>query len=109
MNDSRTLEMIIKAREFGITILSREQTEISSTFAGKIGDDEDRFANINTISLVSGSPMISGGLAFFDCKVISINQYASNSLIIGEVIAVEVGDVERPLLYFDQQYHQLQE
>jgi flavin reductase (DIM6/NTAB) family NADH-FMN oxidoreductase RutF len=53
--------------------------------------------------------MIRGGLAYLDCKVESIYEYASNSLIIGEVIAAELGDFEKPLLYFDQQYHQLQE
>jgi len=109
MNESRTLRMILEANVFGITILSREQTEISSAFAGKVGDDEDRFANIDTITLTNGSPMIRGGLAYFDCRVKSINEYASNSLIIGEVIAAEVGEYDRPLLYFDQHYHQLQE
>ena len=53
--------------------------------------------------------MIQGGLAFIDCELKSIYEYASNTLIIGEVIAAEVGDLEGPLLYFDQQYHQLQE
>lgn len=109
MNESRTLKMILEARVFGITILSREQTEISSAFAGKVGDDEDRFANIDTITLTNEVPMIRGGLAYFDCRVMSISEYASNSLIIGEVSAAEVGELERPLLYFDQRYHQLQE
>jgi flavin reductase (DIM6/NTAB) family NADH-FMN oxidoreductase RutF len=30
-------------------------------------------------------------------------------LIIGEVIAADIGELDKPLLYFDQQYHQLQE
>jgi flavin reductase (DIM6/NTAB) family NADH-FMN oxidoreductase RutF len=109
MNQSRTLKMIAEASVFGITILSKQQTEISSAFAGKIGDEEDRFANIDTLTLTNGSPMIRGGLAYLDCKVESIYEYASNSLIIGEVIAAELGDFEKPLLYFNKQYHQLQE
>lgn len=109
MKDSRTLEMIVRSNSFGITILSRDQVEISKIFAGQIEDTEDRFANIDTIRLVTGSPMVKGGLAFFDCEVSQVNDFATNSLIIGEVIAAELGEQNRPLLYFDQQYHQLQE
>lgn len=107
--DSRTLEMITGSRSFGVTILSSEQTGISSIFAGQIGDDEDRFAGLETKRLISGTPMITGGIAYLDCNVFEIYEFASNSLIIGEVIAAEVGENVKPLLYFDQQYHKLQE
>ena len=109
MNDSRSLDMIARSKSFAITILSNEQTEVSKVFAGQVGDDEDRFAGIETIKFVTGSPLIKGGLAFFDCKVFEIYEFATNSLIIGEVIAADIGENEKPLLYFDQQYHQLQE
>jgi flavin reductase (DIM6/NTAB) family NADH-FMN oxidoreductase RutF len=101
--------MITGSRSFGVTILSSEQTGISSIFAGQIGDDEDRFAGLETKRLISGTPMITGGIAYLDCNVFEIYEFASNSLIIGEVIAAEVGENVKPLLYFDQQYHKLQE
>ena len=109
MKDSRTLEMITGSNSFAITILSSEQTEISKVFAGQVGDDEDRFAGIETIKLISGSPLIIGGLAYFDCKVFQVHDFTTNSLIIGEVIAADIGEADKPLLYFDQQYHKLQE
>ena len=109
MKDSRTLELITRSNSFAITILSRGQTEISTVFAGQIGDDEDRFAGLETKRLASGSSVIKGGLAYLDCEVFEIYEFASNSLIIGEVIAADIGEQDKPLLYFDQQYHQLQE
>jgi flavin reductase (DIM6/NTAB) family NADH-FMN oxidoreductase RutF len=109
MKGSRTLELITGSNSFAITILSSEQTEISNVFAGQISDNEDRFADFETEWLASGSPVIKGGLAYLDCEVIEIFEFVSNSLIIGEVIAAEVGELGNPLLYFDQHYHQLQE
>lgn len=109
MKDSRTLEMILRSNSFGITILSTDQVEISKIFAGEIEDTENRFADIEIIRLVTGSPLTKGGLAFFDCEVSQVIDFATNSLIIGEVIAAELGEQDHPLLYFDQQYHQLQE
>jgi flavin reductase len=109
MKDSRTLEMIKRSDSFAITILSSDQVKISKVFAGEVADSENRFEGIDTMKLVTGSPMVKGGLAFFDCKVSEVYDFTSNSLIIGGVIAAEIGEESRPLLYFDQRYHQLQE
>lgn len=109
MKDSRTLEMIKRSDSFAITILSSDQVKISKVFAGEVADSENRFEGIDTLKLVTGSPMVKGGLAFFDCKVSEVYDFTSNSLIIGGVIAAEIGEESRPLLYFDQRYHQLQE
>jgi flavin reductase (DIM6/NTAB) family NADH-FMN oxidoreductase RutF len=38
-----------------------------------------------------------------------VNDFGTNSLIIGEVVAAKLGDGGMPLLYFDQRYHQLQD
>lgn len=107
--DSRTHNLVMRSSIFGITILSKDQVEISRVFAGQVPDSDDRFAGIESIALVTGAPMIAGGLAFFDCRVSQVNDFHTNSLIIGEVIAAEVGEQENPLLYFNQQYHLLQE
>jgi len=89
--------------------LSNAQVKISEIFAGEVADAENRFEGIETFKLITGSPMVKGGLGFFDCKVSEVYDFASNSLIIGEVITAEIGEESRPLQYFDQRYHQLQE
>ena len=109
MKDSRTLKMIKRSDSFAITILSNAQVKISEIFAGEVADAENRFEGIETFKLITGSPMVKGGLGFFDCKVSEVYDFASNSLIIGEVITAEIGEESRPLQYFDQRYHQLQE
>ena len=109
MKNSRTHDFVVDAKKFGITILSESQKEISKIFAGLIPETENRFDGIETWTLVTGSPLLKDGLAFLDCQLTQVYDFGSNSLFIGEVVAAKVGNGGRPLLYFDQQYHLLQE
>ncbi len=109
MKTSRTHDIVIDAGFFGITILSSAQKKISEIFAGRIAEDENRFEGLETWTMTTGAPLLKGGLAFLDCKVSAVKDFGMNTLIIGEVLAAEVGSGEMPLLYFNQQYHKLQD
>jgi flavin reductase (DIM6/NTAB) family NADH-FMN oxidoreductase RutF len=109
MKNSRTHDFVISAKIFGITILSETQEEISKIFAGLIPETENRFNGLETWTLITGSPFLKDGLAYLDCRLIDVYDFGTNSLFIGEVVATEVGNGGRPLLYFDQQFHLLQE
>lgn len=109
MKSSRTHDLVIEAGSFGISILSSSQQSISERFAGQSTDEKNRFDGIDTITLISGSPFVKGGLAFIDCNLIAVHPFNQNSLFIGEVLAARMGNGEKPLLYFDQQYRMLQE
>lgn len=109
MKDSRTHDLILKAKSFGISILSADQQEISEIFAGKISDSDDRFLGLETWTLTTGAPLLSGCLAYLDCKFVAAHDFGTNSLIIGEVVAVKTGNSIVPLLYFNRRYHKLQE
>ena len=60
---TRTHELVSKAGTFGLTILSSEQADIADRFASRIPDMQDRFAGVKTGALLTGSPLIVGGLA----------------------------------------------
>lgn len=109
MKNSRTHDFVIEAGNFGITILSSAQKKISEVFAGRVTEDENRFEGFETWTMTTGAHLLKGGLAFLDCKLTAVNDFGTNSLIIGEVVAAKVGDGGMPLLYFDQRYHQLQD
>ena len=104
---ARTHDLVMKAGSFGVTILSTEQQEISDRFAGRKTEYENRFLNLNTHILVSNAPFIDGGLAFFDCRVLSTLDSGTHTLFIGEVLAVQFEEGEHPLLYYNQQYRRL--
>ena len=107
-NTSRTHGLVTASGHFGVTILSTKQQDISNRFAGRIPDTEDRLAGLDTETLVSGAPFISGGLAFFDCRVTQSIPTGTNTLFLGEIVALCSRDYGLPLLYFNQDYHQLE-
>ena len=68
---TRTHGLVVKSGIFGITILSENQQSVSDCFAGRCGDHENRFANLETHTLVTSAPFIDGGLVYLDCRVVT--------------------------------------
>jgi flavin reductase (DIM6/NTAB) family NADH-FMN oxidoreductase RutF len=106
---SRTYEMIAKSRVFGLTILSAHQAHISDLFAGKKPEIQDRFAGLKTQTLVTGAPLIVGGLAWLDCRITQTIDAGMNTLIIAEVLAAQTGEDAPPLVYHTRKYWTLKE
>ncbi|MBI5945652.1 MAG: flavin reductase family protein [Chloroflexi bacterium] len=106
---SRTHEILGKARAFGLTMLSSEQTKISDIFAGRVPETEDRFAGLQTETLITGAPLITGGLAWLDCRVVETFNAGMNTLFIAEVLTVRSSDDGLPLIYHNRKYWGLSE
>jgi flavin reductase (DIM6/NTAB) family NADH-FMN oxidoreductase RutF len=93
-----------ECRVFGLSILSETQTEISNRFAGFGQRVDDKFNEVKTFTLTTGSPLINGGIAFLDCEVFSILSLPQSALIIGQVVDGCSEDEHDPLLYFNRGY-----
>ncbi len=103
-NNTRTYELVMKSRAFGLTILSADQRYISDLFAGRLPESEERFSHVQTETLVTGSPLISGGLSWMDCRVVQTFDAGMNTLFIGEVIAARGTGIGEPLIYHNRDY-----
>jgi flavin reductase (DIM6/NTAB) family NADH-FMN oxidoreductase RutF len=103
---ARTHDLILKSRTFGLTILSEEQSKISDLFAGKISV-EDRFAGLQTETLVTGAPLLLGGLAWLDCRVIETFDAINSTLFIAEALAAQTTSEGQPLVYHNREYWNL--
>jgi flavin reductase (DIM6/NTAB) family NADH-FMN oxidoreductase RutF len=76
-----------------------------------MGDEDERFNGIPTWSLETGSPLIEGGLAFFDCVVRERVPVGTHTLFIGEVLSAQLGEnaeSRSPLVYFNRGYRDLE-
>jgi flavin reductase (DIM6/NTAB) family NADH-FMN oxidoreductase RutF len=104
---SRTHGLIQGAGKFGVTILGAGQQEISERFAGLIPDAQDRLVGIETDTLASDVPVLRGGLAQLECRVVQTYPAGTNTLFIGEVLAVRAADEGEPLVYFNRGYNRL--
>lgn len=106
--NTRTHELVVQSGVFGITILSAAQEELSERFAGKIPEQAGRLAGLETFTLLSGVPLLKGGIGFLDCKVIHQYTLPSSTLFVGEVLAAQAQPDHEPLLYFNRGYHRLE-
>jgi flavin reductase (DIM6/NTAB) family NADH-FMN oxidoreductase RutF len=105
---SRTHDMIQNSEHFGVTILADDQKDISDRFAGRIpAFDDNRFLELAIETLTSGAPFIVGGLAYLDCHIVHTYDTGLHTLFIGEVDALCTALSGKPLLYHDQDYHNL--
>ena len=106
---SHTHALVSRAGAFGLTILAAGQQELSERFAGRTGDAGTRWHGLQTEALITGAPFITGGLAFLDCRLSQAIRAGTNTLFIGEVVAVQAKDHEAPLVYHDRAYRQLKD
>lgn len=105
---TRTHRLVLDSGAFGVTLLAQSQEEVSNRFSG--GEEGDRFQGLDSFTLVTGSPFIRGGLAFFDCRVFDTRDAGGQTIFFGEVVASKVGDeAERaePLVYYNRGYWRL--
>lgn len=109
---TRTQQLVQKAGNFGVTVLSAAQQEVSNCFANPNTDLGDRFAGREVFYLTTGAPFLHGGVAFFDCRVVNVLPAGNHEILIAEVLATKVnssagGDPD-PLIYFNRRYRQIQ-
>jgi flavin reductase (DIM6/NTAB) family NADH-FMN oxidoreductase RutF len=104
---TRTHALVETAQAFSVNLLSQDQRALSDRFAGRDSEGSQRFADVDTFTLETGSPILNEAIAFFDCKVHATHDAGTHTLIIGEVLAAGTPTEGRqPLLYFNRAYRQ---
>jgi flavin reductase (DIM6/NTAB) family NADH-FMN oxidoreductase RutF len=104
---THTHELVTKSGEFSVTVLSSNQGELSDRFAGKIPDIKDRFEGVPTERLSLDAPLLRGGMAYFNCRVVNSIPIGENTLFIAEVIAVRGEGEGDPLVYHNRVFWKL--
>jgi flavin reductase (DIM6/NTAB) family NADH-FMN oxidoreductase RutF len=104
---THTHELVHKSGEFAMTILSAKQRDLSDIFAGKIADIKDRFEGVETEKLLIDAPLIKGGMAFLNCRVMNSITAGENTLLLAEVIAARGEGEGAPLVYHNRVFWKL--
>jgi flavin reductase len=93
--------LITASQRFCANILAVEQRTVAERFSG--GEPRERFTGIGWRTGASGSPVLDGVLAYFDCTVEEELTSGTHTIFLGTV--VEAGDREgEPLGYYDRAY-----
>jgi flavin reductase (DIM6/NTAB) family NADH-FMN oxidoreductase RutF len=106
---ARTNKLVEESGIFAVTVLSLAQLPLAELFAGRSEDHGDRFAGLETFNLVTGAPLLAGGVAFLDCRVIYRHPLERSTLFLGEVLAVQsvTADVP-PLVYHNRRFSKIE-
>lgn len=100
--ESRTLDAILEARSFAANVLADDHSELAKAFSGAVPTDR-RFDHGRWIALETGSPVLESALAAFDCRLATTFQFGTHHILVGEVVAIRVGEA-RPLVYHARTY-----
>jgi flavin reductase (DIM6/NTAB) family NADH-FMN oxidoreductase RutF len=104
---THTHDLVERSGEFAVTILAADQKDLSDRFAGKFPEIKDRFEGVPTETLVIDAPLIKGGIACFNCRVVNSILVGENMLFVAEVIAVRGEGEGDPLVYHNRVYHRI--
>ena len=97
-------DAIARARKFGVSILGRDQADISGRFATR--KIEDKFEGVAVRRGELGVPLIDGAVTTLECRVHEQLPGGDHSIFVGEVVDAKTSD-GAPLVYFRSGYHQL--
>lgn len=104
---THTHELVEKSGEFAVTILASDQKELSDRFAGKHPEIKDRFEGVLTETLLIKAPLLKGGTAYFNCRVVNAIPLGENTLFVAEVVAAQGEGIGEPLVYHNRVYWKL--
>lgn len=104
---THTHALVEGSGEFAITLLAADQGYLSDRFAGKIPGVTDRFEGVETETLLLDIPLIKGGMAYFNCRVVNAIPAGENTLFIAEVVAAQGNGEGEPLVYHNRVFWKL--
>jgi flavin reductase (DIM6/NTAB) family NADH-FMN oxidoreductase RutF len=103
---SRTYECIRASGVFAASLLSVSQRELALRFA-RPAKSADMFADIPYRIEATGSPILEGCVAFFDCRVEGIHPFGEYDIVTGMAQACDAGESNEPLVFYDGKFARL--
>ncbi|CCQ40995.1 NADH-dependent FMN reductase RutF [Yersinia enterocolitica] len=89
-----------------VNTLCADHESLSNLFGGKT-PMEMRFSAARWSTLVTGSPVLSGAVASFDCHITQVISVGTHDILFCQAAAVIHSDDQHGLAYFDRCYHPL--
>ena len=90
-----------------VNVLTADHQDLCQTFA-RFTPGVDRFAQGDWTTLATGCPVLRDANVAFDCRIASVIEQGSHSVMFCEVKGVHLGAVPgQGLVYFSRDYHHL--
>ena len=106
---SRSHTHFIENKTLCVNVLGAQHEQISNAFASSKLSSEDRFKLGVWTTLETGSPVLEDALVSFDCEIEQIQEVGTHTIFICRTVAIQQGQNEHSLVYFNRAYHHVGE
>ena len=107
---SETHAAILGSHSFAISVLAAEQQPLAECFAQRISADKlRRFCGAEWHEAETGSPILEGAIAYFDCRLMERYSGGDHSIFLGEIVSAGYREDAEPLLFFAGRYRRIGE
>lgn len=105
---SETHTAIVGSHSFAVSVLSAEQQAVAECFAQSTTAEKlQRFCDVAWHEAETGSPILDGAIAFFDCRITASHPTADHTIFVGEIVAAGYDEAAEPLLWYGSRYRRL--
>ncbi|MEX0710489.1 MAG: flavin reductase family protein [Chloroflexota bacterium] len=106
--ESETHVAILGSHSFGVSVLGTAQRAIAECFAlpttaGKL----QRFCDAPWHEAETGSPILDGAIAYFDCRLNASYAAGTHTMFVGEIVSAGYEEGGEPLVWFGSRYREL--
>ena len=99
---------IIGSHGFSVNVLADDQQQLAECFAQPTTATKLlRFCDAAWHEAETGSPILEGALAYFDCRLVDRHDAGDHTIFIGEIAAAGFREDAEPLLWYASGYHRL--
>jgi flavin reductase (DIM6/NTAB) family NADH-FMN oxidoreductase RutF len=105
-----THDLIMEAKEFGLSILADDQMDISQHAGTVSGRKVDKFGSgllKKKEPTATSTPLIEGCVATMECKLEKAIAMGDHTIFVGRVVALEKDSSKRPLVLHRGTYYRL--
>lgn len=105
---AETHTAIIGSHAFSVSVLADDQQSLAECFAQPITATKlIGFCGAAWEEAETGSPVLDGALAYFDCRLTESHAMGDHTLFLGEIVAAGYREDAQPLLWYCSRYRRL--
>jgi flavin reductase (DIM6/NTAB) family NADH-FMN oxidoreductase RutF len=99
---------IVGSHAFSISILAADQQALAECFARPTTASKlTGFCGAAWHEAETGSPILEGAIAYFDCRLLERHDGGDHTIFIGEIVAAGYREDAEPLLWYASAYRRL--
>jgi flavin reductase (DIM6/NTAB) family NADH-FMN oxidoreductase RutF len=105
---AETHQAIVGSHAFAVSVLADDQQPLAECFAQPTTAVKlTRFCDASWHEAETGSPIIDGAIAYFDCRLVEHHDGGDHTIFLGEIVAAGSRDDAEPLVWFGSHYRRL--